>query len=514
MAVNQARRQSSFIVRTMRLSWARVRHVFGTVNAWRRAAVGYVDERLRAVHRYLVRHGRGIFLSVALVVFAVLLTWFIYDWREGQVSGNAVQTGVGGLIGGSLVSAVLSLVAAAAAFGSLLALNFLMRLVAPLLLFVPPALIVPGYALAQLVNVILQLFLLVPLVIMFVATRAAHWAQKRRNTCPDRSCPSQQLPNYVCPDCGTANPDLWPSLVGLLHHPCLNDRCDRWLPTLDLLGRDKLQKRCAACGMPLDGRHTLKGPERLISLAGASGAGKTCYLLMAVHELTNGGPATFHGEIDVAEDEQNFAVLSAALGQGQAPAMTTAVQRAFLLWTKVGAKHCQLYLYDNPGEEFRQDRTMTEQQYFNLVEGVVLLVDPYCFKAAADAAGAGQHAERFDLVVQTMVNRSFGTVRAAKGRINKRVAVVLSKADEPLVVERLGGDIREGPVPGERVRQLLIDWGGQNEVNTLTNLFSEVAYFACSPLGRAETAGDHSPFRGSGILPPLYWVLTGEELRR
>ena len=513
MAVNASRTQDNFIVRTTKLSAARVQYLFRIASGWRRRAVSYVDLRLRNVHAYLMRHWRTIFFSVVAVVFSVFAAWYLHDWREGMVSGNAVQTGVGGLIGGTLLGAALAALTAAAAFGAVVGLNFLMRLLAPVVLFVPLILGVPAYALLQCANLLLQLLLLVPLVIMFVVTRAAHWAQKKRNTCPSRSCPSQVLPNYVCQACGTANPNLWPSLVGLLHHPCINPHCTAWLPTLDVLHRDELERRCAVCNMPLEGRHTLKGPEILVSLAGSSDAGKTCYLLMAVDELLNRPRPTFGGEIDIPADVPAFRALSASLQQGQPPDKTATVLRAFLLWTKVGKRHCQLYLYDNPGEEFRQLTAMTEQQYYTLVEGVVLLVDPFCFAKAVEEAGSTRQAdESFGQVLQTMVERSLGGVRTADGRIHKRIAVVLSKADEAFVRRRLEADIRQGPIPSDRVRQLLLEWGGHNDINKLENGFTEVEYFACSPLGRPVNRRDHTAFCGHGVLEPLYWVVTGQHL--
>ncbi len=35
------------------------------------------------------------------------------------------------------------------------------------------------------------------------------------------------------------------------------------------------------------------------------------------------------------------------------------VAKAFLLYTRVGAKRCQLYLYDAPGEEFASVSAMS-----------------------------------------------------------------------------------------------------------------------------------------------------------
>ena len=69
--------------------------------------------------------------------------------------------------------------------------------------------------------------------------------------CP--TCYAQmRIPIHVCPSCATEHSRLWPSVYGVFHHRCA--KCNSRLPTLGLLGRDEIVKKCIACSRPMNKR--------------------------------------------------------------------------------------------------------------------------------------------------------------------------------------------------------------------------------------------------------------------
>ena len=82
--------------------------------------------------------------------------------------------------------------------------------------------------------------------LLFLPLRGAQeaWLLYRRVTyrCPYDKCGWRGLPIHVCP-CGERYPDLLPSFYGIFHHTCRHeDGTKQKLPTLDMLGRNRLQR--------------------------------------------------------------------------------------------------------------------------------------------------------------------------------------------------------------------------------------------------------------------------------
>jgi hypothetical protein len=286
--------------------------------------------------------------------------------------------------------------------------------------------------------------------------------------------------------------------------------CGTQLPTLDRLGRNRLERRCGGCDMPLMGRHAGRARERLVAVAGGTGSGKTNYLLMLAAEATSGRGA-LRGEIDDEAQREDFRREWRNLAIGVPAPKTSEVASAFLLYATVAGERCQLYLYDAPGEEFASIGRMHAHQYFPLLEGILLLVDPLSFDAVREREGAVDYppVPLHDVVTSTLVTASAGKLLDRDGRIPLRVAVVISKADLSSVRERTGG---ASVARGRACRNAIAAWGGEASIRAIEHRFREVEYFACSPLGRpAGLPG--APFAGRGIAEPLVWLLEGDGVR-
>lgn len=474
---------------------------------WQNAS-DFVNDLTSGINEFLSDNAWPVILTLAIIIFVGLLVFFISDWARGKVQGNAFQTGVGGLIGGALVGIIIAPIIAGILYILAFLLNKLFMVISPVILFLPVILWTPIYALAQMIIVLVKLLLLIPLFFLFLISRGIQLYRRIFYTCPYRECHYRGLPNYVCDQCGESNPKLWPNFYGLLRHDCVN--CGKSLPTLDILGRSKLKMRCGGedCDRPLEGKHGGKAPEKLVAIAGGPGSGKTCYLYMAIDEIINGNGKSgnqIRGEIDIEAQGVEFLDGWKELDLGMKLAKTTEVKvaRAFLLYAGVGRKKFQIYLYDAPGEEFESISRMTEKQYFPMLEGFILMVDPLSFECVRSGSGAlGYKPVPLQRVVSSTLS-SFSGERIGENKFKMRVAVVISKADMECVKEQIGKKMS-----GDACRKVIESWGGGNAIRIIENNFETVKYFACSPLGREYDLKNHKPFRGYGIMEPLDWVLS------
>ena len=391
--------------------------------------------------------------------------------------------------------------------GTTFVLSFFVYVLAKLSILLGLGVWMGFYALWRLLVVLVNLLALIPLSACVVSARGLQLAKGIFYTCPSRRCAYRGLPVYVCPGCSQGNRDLWPNLYGLLWHECAG--CGRRLPALDLLGRRQLGRRCGGCEMPLLGKHAGRARERLVAIVGGPGSGKTSYLLMAVHEILaagrNGHRSLLRGEIDDPQQEALFREAWHKLERGEPAAKTSEVMRAALLYGSAAGSRCQLYLYDAPGEEFVSISAMTRQQYFPLLEGFILLVDPASF-------GNGRGESLRDVVASTLAVAATGIPTRSDGRMRLRVAVVLSKADLADVRCEVG-DVRAGGIEGSRCREAIVRWGGESHLRAIEHRFESVEYFACSALGRTPSQ-ERDAFRAHGVIEPLAWVLTGERALR
>ena len=343
---------------------------------------------------------------------------------------------------------------------------------------------------------------------MFLLFGVIHRIQRLSKVfvCPVRKCSDTSLPAHVCLACGQPHDDLYPNLYGLFWHRCA--QCGDLLPTLNILGRRKLARRCRHCRLPRSHR-TL--PTRLVQIVGGVSSGKTCYLVMAIHQIIHGEGRKFDicGAIDDPDQKKAFLRQWDDLTLGRVVAKTIEVPKAWLLYIRSRSGNpFQLYLYDGPGEEFESVAAMETQQYFSELNGIVLLVDPKSFEAVSGPAA--RSALPFDDVVSTIVGRAVLELRpSSDNRFDLRVAVAISKADLPEVRRKIG-DIRIRTVEGWECRQAIADWGGGNALRVIEQRFKFVEFFACSPLGREANEYSSESFTGIGLLEPLHWALSGE----
>jgi hypothetical protein len=173
---------------------ANVQHGFSVAEDWRRGAVQATERRLDDISKWLASRKLTFIFGLAALIWAGLMLWFFIELASGKVKGNGAQVGAGGAVGATLVGGVISPLVALLVWLAVPLVDKLIKLVTPLVLFVPLIVWTPVYALWQAVIVLAKLLLLIPLFVLFVATRLIQLWRGIFFTCPSRQCSYRGLP--------------------------------------------------------------------------------------------------------------------------------------------------------------------------------------------------------------------------------------------------------------------------------------------------------------------------------
>jgi len=343
--------------------------------------------------------------------------------------------------------------------------------------------------------------------------------------CPHDDCPDKgkRLPIHVC-SCGAEYPDLKPSFYGIFHHKCWHsDGTSSKVPTMDWLGRYKLDRRCSGCHRPLV--NSPFGPSRPfpVLVVGATNAGKTVLVLQAVQELKRHFESRPGCKATIASNEPEFKKGIVGLGLGRLPGKTVGgAMKATSLALRMPARRSQkvlLQLYDSPGEHFETIEDFGRKQVLQRVEGIVLLVDLFSLSKLAGSTPAAPGNPARASATTTMGNlvEMMNLMRKASrgGTFDVPVAVVLGKADAlpadqfPALKDlyRTNGQAIDQTELNHRCREAIIALGGKVTLRTLQQSFSNVRFFACTALGREPQGGDASPFKPTGVTEPFLWLM-------
>ncbi len=386
--------------------------------------------------------------------------------------------------------------------------------------------------LVSLLNVIVT-SALVLLLALFNRLYAAYYRITIR--CPN--CHSEMpIPVYLCDRCGTPHDRLWPSVYGVRVHECkglLPDGsvCHNRLPTADWWGRKRLDRLCPTCGYTLEqgiGSET----NIHIPIVGGPAAGKSNFLVAAAYQLMSiYGPE--HGlevRLPSAEDEASLTRALSILQSGRPlektpdaedspPAYTMEIKR------RGGRVPSLLYLYDAAGEYYTREERALRQVYFNYVQGVIFIIDPFSIdlvraeyrdRLATAPRALAPSTENLESVYERMLR----VMEASQGphpgkRFLQPVAVVVTKVDAfdlethiglPAARELLRRDPRlrfEEDAINVLVEQYLVSKGAYNFVSSLHSQFSTVKFFSCSALGYDP----HNRFSPVRALQPLLWIM-------
>lgn len=397
-----------------------------------------------------------------------------------------------------------------------------------LLILAAIGLVTTAIAIIVFIPYLLFLFTLTALsFIVFLPMRAIHglWLLRRQITyrCPYDDCSYSGMPIHVC-SCGQHYSDLQPSFYGIFHHTCQKPNHKQKLPTLDIFGRNKLDRLCGKCGRPLIFSDLGELAEKPIAIVGGENTGKTIFLRQVTRQIVQTLGSKHGSKVHVASPIQERALQSdlALLDQGRVVAKTSGdVLQAFGIAARLSKEQRYLlYMFDAPGEIFQRMEQMGRKQSFQHLAGIILFVDPFTLPELRDHSLHQTDALKpsgtaFQQVVNVLVNGiNLMLVKHPTDVCRVPVAVVIGKADAlpskdfPFLADLLphSGNGHDDSF-NQRCRQALEKLGARASVNILEQKFSNVRYFACSALGRMPALGDSRPFQPVGVIEPVHWLL-------
>ena len=348
--------------------------------------------------------------------------------------------------------------------------------------------------------------------------------------CP--TCYAQmRIPIHVCPSCATEHSRLWPSVYGVFHHRCA--KCNSRLPTLGLLGRDEIVKKCIACSRPMNKR-VGQLVNVHIPIIGGPSCGKSNFIFMATRELIESyaKPRKYEIEFPDERDEARYAANLRELGLGRPLAKTPDIApEAYNLTIRRPGERLGriLYVYDAAGEAYIDKDNTVLQTYYDYVDGIVFIIDPTSIdvyrRKHADWISALHSALRpSTLDVMDAYGRMIEVLEQSVGlrrgsRFSHPIAVIISKADA-LDLDDLIGDsavkrlmqadlsfVLEEDASDFLVEQFLVQHELGNLVRSLRNQFEQVRFFSSSALGRMPDKSSSVAFAPRGVLPPILWML-------
>ncbi len=198
--------------------------------------------------------------------------------------------------------------------------------------------------------------------------------------CPNTYCYSEMhLPLFICGDCNRRHAFLQPNVYGVWFQRCV---CGKKLPTLDWLGRAKLDRYCVSCEAPLD-KEIGRGTNIDIPIIGGPAAGKTTYLVAAtasLQVLNQGSTSDYHIAFTNLYHQNNFEGSLQQLQSGRKLAKTAeeAPHGYTLKIQKVGTRVPKLlFFYDAAGEAFHSRSKMFWHSYYKYIRGMIFVIDLY-----------------------------------------------------------------------------------------------------------------------------------------
>ncbi len=343
--------------------------------------------------------------------------------------------------------------------------------------------------------------------------------------CPNGACHGDiSLPYYICPNgsCGAKHENLLPGSYGVFSRQC---RCGAWLPTLFLFGRNELNGYCPSCNKSLNSSIGVTRNIHIPIIGGRS-AGKSHFLAATMLEIHRSADL---GRVSVAfpekKYEKDYAEWKRYFASGNTVNATSLKSPdAFLVNLNSGGDDCLLYVYDPAGELFQQTDEMRNQEYFDYVNGIIFLIDPFSLPQV-------EHRLQKELTAKHLIRPSvlapqdaysnllqiLQQQRGVGTRSKKRLAVVLTKTDALNISDEIQQIAASQPplkkddtqtAESNAIRIWLEKNGEGNLLRGIERDFKTVSYFYCSPLGRVPDSST-TPFVPNGVLKPLGWLLHG-----
>jgi endogenous inhibitor of DNA gyrase (YacG/DUF329 family) len=465
-----------------------------------------------------------VFVCMIVAGIGVGVAYVAYEARHGRALGPST------VIGSGLVTLYVGMIALSwrRPVHILARLSSAIAAAGSILLLTTVAIVIAAAGFAAYLAVLL--LLTAASMLVFLPMRLRHYIYLLRRrisySCPYDDCPTKgrRLPIHIC-ECGAEYSDLRPGFYGIFYHKCKHGDDYHKLPTLDILGRNKLARKCSGCGRPL--RHSSLGDARPLSLVvvGAPGAGKTVLITQAVRSLCAAIAKIPGAKVRIDSQEQKTTLMRDCdfLDKGVPLAKTTGiVMEAVGVAIKTPRQERFLVqIFDAPGEHYQEFGQFGRKEVMRRADGVMLLLDacPQSRLSVPDVdmeETNGPVDSSHQAVVSNLVQLAKMAGIGENGRKDVRVAVVLTKIDtlpSATVAHLLGspGDSatirRSSNLLHKRCHDVLLRLGYGNELRGLETAFPNLRYFACTALGRDLGSDAAKPVKAVGVVRPFSFVL-------
>jgi hypothetical protein len=348
--------------------------------------------------------------------------------------------------------------------------------------------------------------------------------------CPHAGCHRPvPLPVFACanPDCQHQHDRLLPGRYGVFRRGCDCDRAS--LPTLFWLGKGRLRSFCPHCRQEMHA--ALFGGSVHIPVYGGPSAGKTMFMMAATWQVVERQLDGVEGAlIDPRDADRYERSWKPDFEAGRLREKTIdQPPAAFLLSVlRNGGLPVSLYLYDPAGEQLRDGDKLEGHRFLEYFDGLALLVDPLSLRDFEEryraAGGPDLRATTSEDDPTEIVTRVVNALESQAGldrrrRFGRRLAVIISKSDIPLLCGELGMEVdattprgdwsRLGADSSERIGAWLRRTAPELH-HQLETRFGDIRYFAASSLGRVPDGSE--PFSPRQVLDPLCWLLARRQV--
>lgn len=354
---------------------------------------------------------------------------------------------------------------------------------------------------------------LLALCLMKILDWRPHWGQIRF-ICPHENCGSVSSSLvYKCPHCGGELTNLHPSRFGIFATNC--PHCHNAVMTSWLTGRNKYSKTCPNCHKSLDFEGFGDVPESVFIVEGASKSGKTSFLFQALNLWNN----HFKSYIQFSDNEQERQIRLQAeqISKGyfcpQTPRQTC--PESYVMLCKKSFGKFLAYFYDTGGIASIHLEAGMPEPYFNLANGIFLVIDPWGDKGLFSLADNYKKTYPSDFQYATQdANAVVGILCNKLEHIYEDptnsgfdipICVVVTKCDINRLDESIGiaanysQSSKQWAEQSQKVENFLINNGMYNFVNVIKTRFKKKAFFAVSVL-------DSSTHHPEAVLNPLLWM--------
>lgn len=347
-----------------------------------------------------------------------------------------------------------------------------------------------------------------------------------KSTYETQHCPTCystfKLPAFECPHCGKIHNKLYPGRCGLLWAKC---SCGHFIPCSSMSKRKKLVSYCpnSNCNHMLAGANI---KSLTVQVVGGNSSGKTAYIAAFQHLYRNSSGARSVGEIKVSP-AADFDLLESHYRTGRTgKSPTDTIHAYYILHEGRGHSDQGIVLYDVPDEIILSEQYERNPLNFGYSDGVIIIVDPLsvrsvrmeCEKALGSGYTNGYSGDSTEDIIVYFINKySEVAGRRARKMSDMPVAVVIAKADIPVIKQKIGtvkikAQYKENQsqyrsfdeARDTMCRSYLTDIGLANSLNNLESVFSHVSYFPISAIGHTETGA--AAFNPWGVIDPIDWI--------